>query len=290
MKHTKGVLFDLDQTVVNSTPVEPLRNYRWDEASKKIPECSLYSGMWKLIYDLQSAGWKIGIVTSSPEKYAKKLIRHFDIRYDALKYFQDTGPTSPHPQPYLAALEEMEVKPTHAWAVGRTQDDIDAANAIGIVSIDGRWARPRKFLPVRPCKNADLSFYQPEEMGDFLLERFDAMVWNYEVVAEEESDNWACGSCDHRWYDPRSKFFPSGQMRYLKCPSCTAYGTNIEDSGEDRFSTENFRFDRWECDSCGHRWRDPRSNWFPSGEPRVLTCPNCKSDRTNNDDVCIIPF
>lgn len=176
MNGVKGVLFDLDQTLVNSRLVETLRDQgQWEEVYRKIPECSLYPGVSEIIKDLQSADWKIGIVTSSPRQYAEKIIQHFDLQCDTLKAFHDTKMNKPHPEPYIDALKEMNVKRAFAWAIGDKQDDIDAANTLGIVSIYARWGNfaPSGALisPDDICQKYDLCFDRPRELGKFLLQK-----------------------------------------------------------------------------------------------------------------------
>ena len=168
-KLKKGILFDLDQTLVDSSRAEYNRKHQnWTLVYQEICRFHRYPGVSKTIQDLKSAGWKVGIVTSSPKKYAEKVVQQFGLKCDTLICYHDTFLRKPYPDPYVKALGAMKVKRAFSFAVGDTQDDIDAANTLEIISIWARWGVNQAYPNV---KDYDSSFDHIRDLGDLLLNR-----------------------------------------------------------------------------------------------------------------------
>ena len=69
------VIFDFDQTLVDTRPVEALRAARkWGEVMARVPELKVYPGITVLLQELHDRGQKLAIVTKSPDMVAKKFI------------------------------------------------------------------------------------------------------------------------------------------------------------------------------------------------------------------------
>ncbi|MBQ5390660.1 MAG: HAD family hydrolase [Clostridia bacterium] len=64
-----------------------LAYYREYFSVKGLFENEVYSGIPKLLADLQKSGYKLVLATSKPEKYAKQILEHFDLA----KYFYFIG-------------------------------------------------------------------------------------------------------------------------------------------------------------------------------------------------------
>lgn len=68
----KGVIFDLDLTLVDTTILENARKMRnWHEAYGLIPYTSMYAGIQEVLDKIKAQGIKIAIVSTSSSPYAK---------------------------------------------------------------------------------------------------------------------------------------------------------------------------------------------------------------------------
>lgn len=84
----KGFLFDLDQTLVDSSALLDLRNMgMWSQVAARMQTIRAFAGApppHEIPGRLRATGFRIGIVTSSPRSYAESLIRTFAIQSDVL--------------------------------------------------------------------------------------------------------------------------------------------------------------------------------------------------------------
>ena len=86
----KFVLFDLDNTVVDSLHLKPLRDQRrWEDVYSKIETVKLFEGIIELWAALRSLKVHLGVVTHSPGKYARKILAHVELAPDTLVAYRD---------------------------------------------------------------------------------------------------------------------------------------------------------------------------------------------------------
>lgn len=156
-----GVLFDLDQTLIDSRRAEPLRTARrWAEVYRLIPELQPYDGISDLLAELHARQMPICIVTSSPRPYCTRVIANWGWPIDATVCYHDTSRRKPHPDPILAALARLGIDAAGAVAVGDDPRDVAAARTAGVYSIGVLWgaANPQALLrsqPDRVCETVD---------------------------------------------------------------------------------------------------------------------------------------
>lgn len=135
-----AVLFDLDQTLVDSSPVEPLRrDRRWGDVYALIPQVRPYPGISELLAELRSRRIPVCVVTSTPRPYCTRVIRHLGWNIDVSVCYHDTTKHKPDPDPMLLALSKLGVVASEAVAVGDEPRDIVAARAAGISSVAALW-------------------------------------------------------------------------------------------------------------------------------------------------------
>ena len=136
-----AVLFDLDGTLIDTSPIQALREARrWRDCVRSAGRTVLFSGISDLLARLQERETRVAIVTSSVSYYAENLMSHHGIRYDALIAFHDVAPRKPAPQPILEALTRLGVNASLAIGVGDGPEDAMALNAAGVRSYAAAWS------------------------------------------------------------------------------------------------------------------------------------------------------
>jgi len=136
----RGLILDLDQTLVDSQYIEHLRRSRqWSSVYQKIPTILAYEGVDEILSLTKDKGIKISIVSSSPSYYANRVIRHFGWDFDATVCYHDTTSHKPHPAPFIEAARRLKIAEADCWAVGDHPNDIIAAKNAGMYSVGALW-------------------------------------------------------------------------------------------------------------------------------------------------------
>jgi len=134
-----GIIFDLDMTLVDTSLLNSFRqNRQWREVYINIPDTIIYPGILALLIELKSI-FKVGIVTSSPRKYANKLIANHNIDIPILAAYHDTDFHKPSPEPILLGCHKLDCKPTEVISIGDDINDIIASNSAGTISVLVSW-------------------------------------------------------------------------------------------------------------------------------------------------------
>jgi len=129
------VLFDLDNTLVDSTHLKSLRNARtWREVYRRIESIELFDGVLNMWKALQQHGVHLGVVTHSPRPYAERVLRHVALAPDVLVGYHDLhGNRKPSPYGYQRCCDG---RPSDGGAaVGDERNDLLAADAFGCAGI-----------------------------------------------------------------------------------------------------------------------------------------------------------
>ena len=166
-----GVIFDLDQTLIESAPAEPLRKARkWPEVYKIIPELQPYDGISELLEILSLSGIPLCIVTSSPSSYCQRVISYWKWKIDATVCFHDTKNKKPHPEPIFLGIKKMNVLKDKVVVIGDDAKDIYAAQRAGVYSVAVMWGANDKegLLKSKPNK----VFAEVLELKEFLYEYY----------------------------------------------------------------------------------------------------------------------
>jgi HAD superfamily hydrolase (TIGR01509 family) len=165
------VIFDLDQTLIDSRVTEALRrSRRWPEVYRLIPKYRLYDGIYALLAELQANAISTAIVTSSPRTYCEAVIRHWKLPVQTVVAYHDTRRHKPFPDPILRALELGKVSANDAIHIGDTIADTEAAAAAGVYSVGALWGAGdrdalKKSQPDRCCEVTS-------ELRDILASRY----------------------------------------------------------------------------------------------------------------------
>src|ERR1700730_675382 len=136
----KGLILDLDGTIVDSACLEALRDRRrWTECVARLNETTCFGDLLSVLRQVSDEGIRIGIVTSSVSFYAAAALKHHRIPYNGLIAYHDARPHKPHPAPVLACLRKLLIAPEHAIGVGDTTADCAAYLAAGIPTLGAGW-------------------------------------------------------------------------------------------------------------------------------------------------------
>lgn len=135
-----AVIFDLDQTLVDSTAALALRRQRrWPQVYGLIPQFSLYENISDVLALVEELRLRTAIVTASPSSYATRVLDHFGIRCDVKVCYHDTSLHKPNPAPISLALERLELNARQVISVGDDAKDIVASKRASVLSVAAAW-------------------------------------------------------------------------------------------------------------------------------------------------------
>ncbi|MGZ4089666.1 MAG: HAD family hydrolase [Bacteroidia bacterium] len=140
-----GVIFDLDQTIIDSQLALHYRNSgNWKTTYSLIPQFQVYEGIITLIEKLNVANIPLCIVTSSPSKYCNEVLNHHGIKIANKVCYHDTRLRKPYPDPMNKAISLLAVHPTSVISIGDDPKDIISSKSAGIYSVAATWGSLNK--------------------------------------------------------------------------------------------------------------------------------------------------
>ena len=126
-------------TLVDTSSLLSLRKKRlWKQVYDKIPTTAVYEGIVELIQSLKDI-YSLGIVTSSPSTYARKIINFHELNIPLLIAYHDTSLHKPNPEPIIQGCIQLELPPAKVISIGDDFKDIEASNRAGCTSIFTSW-------------------------------------------------------------------------------------------------------------------------------------------------------
>jgi len=135
----KGIIFDLDMTLVDTSSLLTMRDQRlWNQVYQNISKTKIYDGVLNLLDQLKD-GVKAGIVTSSPRTYAERVIDYHGLNIQLLTAYHDTQKHKPHADPILDGISKLGLKPYEVISIGDEEKDIIASNNAGAKSVLVKW-------------------------------------------------------------------------------------------------------------------------------------------------------
>jgi phosphoglycolate phosphatase-like HAD superfamily hydrolase len=162
------IIFDLDQTLIDSSAAEPLRRKRkWNDVYALIPSLKPYPGIDGLITKLHSKGVLLAIATSSPRPYCTKVINQWRWPITNIVAYHDTKDHKPAPDPILKAIKNGGSPSEDNFYVGDMPVDTQAANAASVTSLGALWGSPDQNALKRSLP--DFVFSTVEELSEYLL-------------------------------------------------------------------------------------------------------------------------
>lgn len=151
------VLFDLDNTLVDSLHLKPLRDQRrWPQVYARVPSVKLFEGVAELWAALKARDTFLGIVTHSPRPYATRVLEHVSLSPDSLIAYHDLkGKRKPSPFGYQRCCDGRSAE--SGLAVGDERPDLLAADAFGCLGVFAAWSREPR-LTFEQCRAAGWRF------------------------------------------------------------------------------------------------------------------------------------
>ncbi len=134
-----GVLLDLDQTLVLTDAIEPLRRRRaWFKVYNSFEKTALPPGTVRFLSKANELA-KLGVVTTSPRPYAERLLAYHRILLPVLVAYHDVVHRKPHPEPIIKAAAKLGLGPSKCIHVGDQIGDIEAAQRAGAMAVALSW-------------------------------------------------------------------------------------------------------------------------------------------------------
>jgi len=144
----QAAIFDLDQTLVDSSALANLRQARqWQQVMKELDRIVVYDHIASYIETLQQLGIPYAIVTNSPKMYCEALMQRFNWHPQAIVAWHCTSQHKPHPAPVLKALADMGIVASPSvFGFGDDANDVRAYAAAAIRPVGCLWgaAQPQQ--------------------------------------------------------------------------------------------------------------------------------------------------
>lgn len=134
------IIFDFDQTLVDTSSVEDLRAARnWKAVMAKASKLPVYEGVNELIQELHEAGQKIAIVTKSPDMVPKAFIKAHSWPIDIVVGYHQVKNRKPHPEGLLLAMSKAAASPEETYHIGDQSQDTEASRGAGVIAVGSAW-------------------------------------------------------------------------------------------------------------------------------------------------------
>ncbi|MEW6381933.1 MAG: HAD family phosphatase [bacterium] len=132
---------------------------------KKIASPSLFSGVEDLIQEIKKRGYRLALVTGTSQNEVDSIL---PARLSSLFEVIITGDRvrrgKPAPDPYLAALEKLNIRPHEALVIENAPYGIQAAKGAGLLCIAVTTSLPREYL-----QQADVILDSVQEVRELLF-------------------------------------------------------------------------------------------------------------------------
>lgn len=150
-----AVIFDLDETLVLTSALEPLRKKRkWLDVYAAFDKTQLPSGTVKFLKRVTQMA-QLGVVTKAPRAYAEKLLDHHQLRIPVLAAYHDVMRIKPDPEALLLASEKLGIPPARCIYIGDDANDFRAAKGAGMTPVGVCWGERVDIGLESVCKGWD---------------------------------------------------------------------------------------------------------------------------------------
>lgn len=162
------IIFDFDQTLVDTQPVEELRAARnWKAVMARVSELVVYPGINDLLDELQGRGQTLAIVTKSPDMVSKAFIKRHKWPIEIVVGYHHVARRKPDPEGLLLAMKKAGSAPETTFHVGDQPEDTAASRAAGVFALGAGWGATD--LEALRASNPDHLFNSVAQLRTFLL-------------------------------------------------------------------------------------------------------------------------
>lgn len=166
-----AIIFDLDQTLVDSSIADTLRRQRkWQEVYDLISQFAVYEGINQLIEDVLLHEIPVCIVTSSHSVYCNKVLAEHNLNIVQRVCYHDTNKHKPYPDPINEAIKRLGVDKNSIISIGDDPRDITASKRAGIYSIAATWGAADRAALIEA--EPDLICDSVEELSSFIRKKY----------------------------------------------------------------------------------------------------------------------
>jgi|TARA_Y100000031_G_scaffold154679_1_gene203143 HAD superfamily hydrolase (TIGR01549 family) len=167
----RGLIFDLDMSLIDTSSLYQLRaQSKWNSIYTKLNYTKIFNGISNLLA-LAKTNYQLGVVTTSPRKYAEKMIQHHQLDIPVLSGYHDTIKHKPHPEPILNGAHQLRLSPDSVVYIGDEISDLLAAKAAKCLPVAVTWGLGDK---------QDLKQHSP----DFLAENVNQLKQYLKLVEQ----------------------------------------------------------------------------------------------------------
>lgn len=155
------LIFDFDQTLVDTRPVESLRKARkWSAVLAQVDKLHVYDGITELLQELHDLGHALAIVTKSPDMVPRAFAALYRWPIDVVVGYHQVKRQKPHPEGLVFAMNRTKADAASTYHIGDHADDVAASRAAGVHAIAAGWgaqdlptlqgAQPEQFFGTVP--------------------------------------------------------------------------------------------------------------------------------------------
>ncbi len=125
-----------------------------------------FDGIDAALSALHASGYRLGVVTSKMQHFARRGMRLFDLErhFDVAVFHDDVTRHKPDPEPLLEAARRAGVAPAEAIYIGDSTHDIVAGRAAGMTTVAVLWGPFER--EVLDAVGPDLLLNTPAELLD----------------------------------------------------------------------------------------------------------------------------
>ena len=100
-----------------------------------------YDGIVDTVHSLKEDGKRLGLVTSKVRSGATRGLKvaGLEAAFDVIVGADDVRNPKPHPEPVLAALEQLGAQPGEAVFIGDSRHDLESGRAAGVKTAAALW-------------------------------------------------------------------------------------------------------------------------------------------------------
>jgi HAD superfamily hydrolase (TIGR01549 family) len=160
------IIFDFDQTLVDTSSVEHLRAARnWKAVMAQASKLPVYDDITELLQELHESGQTIAIVTKSPDMVPKAFIREHGWPIDIVVGYHHVKNRKPHPEGLLLAMSKAGAAREATYHVGDQPQDTEASRGAKVVAIGSAWGCSDS--SELQASNPDAIFASVSELRDY---------------------------------------------------------------------------------------------------------------------------